>query len=99
MKVTKTVYLYGEYSNYTELKDGGYGPGIQWTMIDCDSHHWGPKAAELEVTIEAPDNFDPRPGMIEQLREEQSEILAVAQGKVNEINERINSLLAIECKA
>ena len=51
-----------------------------------------------EFEVEIPDDFDPRPGMIDGLRKQQQQTLADAQLKVTRIEERIQQLLCIEHK-
>ena len=42
-----------------------------------------------------PDDFDPRPGFVEQLKQEKEKLRAEFSKRVMEIDEKINSLLAI----
>lgn len=91
MKVSIEVFLKGEPAVYKE--------GMQWAATHYEAATaWGPTAASQIVTFEVPDDWDPRPGMVEALRAEKAELLAQAQLKASQIEERINSLLAIECK-
>jgi hypothetical protein len=55
--------------------------------------------SEIDVEFDAPDNFDPRPQMIESLRKQQNEIQADAFMKCQKIDDAIQQLLAIENKA
>lgn len=50
----------------------------------------------VELDIEVPDGFDPRPVIIEKLREEITEVRANAEKKVRDLDQRIQELLAIE---
>lgn len=52
--------------------------------------------AEHEIEVEVPDNFDPRPAMVESLQEQKRLAEAEFGKKVREINQRIQSLLALE---
>jgi hypothetical protein len=53
------------------------------------------KVMEHEFEVEVPDNFDPRPGQVAALKAQKEEIQAQFAAKVKEIDDRINSLLAI----
>ncbi len=54
--------------------------------------------SEQEVEIEVPDNFDPVPGMISGLKAEKQRIQAECNVKVENIEDQIQRLLAIEHK-
>lgn len=53
------------------------------------------KVMEHEFEVEVPDNFDPRPGQVAALKAQKELIQAEFAAKVKEIDDRINSLLAI----
>jgi hypothetical protein len=53
------------------------------------------KVMEHEFEVEVPDNFDPRPGQVAGLKAKKEEIQAQFAAKVKEIDDQINSLLAI----
>ena len=48
------------------------------------------------IETDIPDDFDPRPGMVKALREQRKAAEREFAAKVMEIDQRINSLLAIE---
>ena len=52
-----------------------------------------------ELTFDVPDDFDPRPVQLEALRKKKREAAAAYHAMVKELDERINSLLAIEMSA
>lgn len=54
------------------------------------------KVMEHEFEVEVPDNFDPRPGQIAALKAKKERVQAEFSKRVMEIDEQINSLLAIE---
>jgi hypothetical protein len=54
---------------------------------------------EQEVEIEVPDNFDPRPNQIVALEAKKRKAMADYQRTVEEINERISKLQALEFTA
>ena len=53
------------------------------------------KVMEHEFEVEVPDNFDPRPGQVAALEAKKKEIQAEFAAKVKQIDDKINSLLAI----
>lgn len=48
------------------------------------------------LSLEVPDDFDPRPEMVERLKAEKERIKAEFQARVTQIDAQIQSLLAIE---
>ena len=98
MKIKQTIYLHGEYSDYTMLPDGKFGPGIKWDALNyktASTGIFGPLAATAEVEFDVPDNFDPRPGMVEALREQIKQERAECERKINLIEQQISNLLAL----
>ena len=53
-------------------------------------------AAPFTLEADVPDDFDPRPGMVDKLREKRKLVEREFARTVMEIDQRINSLLAIE---
>jgi hypothetical protein len=51
---------------------------------------------EHSFEVDVPDDFDPRPGFVEQLKQEKEKLRAEFSKRVMELDERINSLLALE---
>lgn len=54
---------------------------------------------EQEVEIEVPDSYDPRAQQIAALEKKKQKVMADYQKMVNEINERISNLQALEYTA
>jgi len=54
--------------------------------------------ASADVEFEVDDTQDFTPAIVQALRDKQETIRAEAQANITKIDERINSLLAIECK-
>ena len=54
---------------------------------------------EQEIKIEVPDNYDPRAQQIAALEKQKQKVMADFQKSVEEINERINNLQALEYTA
>lgn len=55
--------------------------------------------AERQIEVEVPDDFDPRPAMVARLEEQKKQVTAEFAKTIKEINERIQSLLALEMSA
>jgi hypothetical protein len=51
------------------------------------------------IEVDVPDSFDPRPAMVAALEEKKREVRAKFAKEVKEIDDRIASLLALECSA
>lgn len=51
---------------------------------------------EETIEVEIPDDFDPRPAQVEMLQEQQRKVRAEMSARINELQERINKLLALE---
>lgn len=51
---------------------------------------------EHEFTVEVPDDFDPRPAKVACLQEMQRKVRAEMMARVNELQEQINKLTALE---
>lgn len=56
------------------------------------------KVMDYTLEVEIPDDFDPRPGMLANLREQKRAVEAECQAKVTVIENKIQNLLAIEHK-
>lgn len=91
--IKQTVYLYAAWNEYS--KCWSYHATEQATMANMGWIHIESKTVEFD---------SPRPdadwsaGAIELTRKEQARIRAEAQAKCNALDERIQSMLAIECK-
>ena len=91
MKKKVTVFLH--WRKYSWDDEVTYKPWpCDMSGTDSDTALIG----EYEMEFDIPDNFDPRPIQVEVLKEKRKEILAEMGKKVTEIDERINSLLALE---
>ena len=90
MKVEiKGCVVYGKF-------DWEHGRGA-YRFFDCDEAPDGfAKVADHTVSVDAPEDFDPRGHMVSVLEREKLKITADFQKRVTEINGQIQSLLAIE---
>ena len=88
-----TAFLH--FRKYAWQKDGEYQ--IFYARLpDDDTLSF---VCEQEVEIKVPDNFDPRPQQIAELEKKKLEVMAHYQKTVNDINERISKLQALEYTA
>ena len=89
MRVTVTTMLH--------VCAGTNGEPPTYKFFPFDMSKYGDACVgERTVEVNVPDDFDPIKPIIAALRKEQQDIRAELTGKVNKIEERIQSLLAIE---
>ena len=91
MKMTLKTYLHYE-KNTWDTKE-------RYFLCHVDISAGDPAKAlvkEMDVEVDVPDDFDPRPAQIEMLKAKKKEVLAELGKRVAEIDERINRLLALE---
>jgi len=93
MKVKDTVYMHWEKYNW---QDEGKFRLLSWKSDTSPEILF---IKELEVEFDAPDSYDPVPEQIAVLKSAKQKIMAETQVKVNNIDEQIQSLLAIEDKS
>ena len=55
------------------------------------------ESKEIEISMEVPEGYNPVSGHIDALKEEKQKIAAKAQVEMNNLEEQIQSMLAIEC--
>jgi len=93
MKITTTMFLHWQQPAWKE--------DATFVLYSTDMSACLPNCAlvgEREVTVDVPDNFDPRPGMVDGLKQKKNKVLADAQMEATKIDGQIQQLLAIECK-
>lgn len=96
MKVTIKGYLYAEPDacarERTAVRFG-------FTMYEPDPAIWKDRVTvrEHSFEVDVPDDFDPRPGMIASLQAQKVAARASLAAHIKELDDRIQSLLAIEC--
>ncbi len=93
MKVKVTVHIF--YSQYHWEEKGEYL--VFYAKIDDDNSRT--YVGEQEIEIEVPDNYDPRAQKISALEKQKQKVMADYQRTVDQINERISKLQAIEYTA
>ena len=93
MKIKTTAHVY--YEKYTWDKEPRYIV-FSCKMEDTDSRTY---IGEQQIEVEVPDNYDPRPAQIAALEKQKKKVMADFQKTVDQINERISKLQAIEYTA
>jgi len=75
-------------------------PTISWSTYDPrhSPDIWPEKVVvkQQSIEVEVPDDFDPRPDMIANLRTQEKQAMADFELKVNQIRKQISELEAIE---
>ena len=93
MKVKITAHIHYAKWSWEETS--------QWQLfgfrLDDDDHRT--YVGEQEVEVEVPDNYDPRAQQIAALEKQKQQVMADFQKSVNEINDRISKLQALEYTA
>lgn len=93
MKVTVKTFLHWQKYAWEDV--------ASYVFFCSDMTKHSPDRAlirEMEVEVEIPDNFNPAPQQIEALRSKKREVLAETEVKVQNLDEQIQRLLAIEFK-
>ena len=90
MKIKTTVHIF--HSKYSWEDKGEYL--VFYAKVDDDEHRTYVGAQEID--IEVPDDYDPRAGKIAALEKKKKQVMADYQKTVNDINEKISKLQAIE---
>ncbi len=68
-----------------------------FSFFDCDMSEFGYiPISEQDISIDIPDDFNPIPMQINNLKEQQQKIRAEAEAKAQAIDKQIQKLLAIE---
>lgn len=93
MKIKVTVHIF--YSKYSWEDAGEYL--VFYVKIDDDEHRT--YIGEQEIEIEVPDDYDPRAQKIAALEKHKQKVMADYQKTVDQINERISKLQALEYTA
>lgn len=93
MKITVTAYVY--YNKYRWEDKGEYL--LFYAKVDSTENMVYVNTQELE--IEVPEDFDPRAQQIEALEKQKKKAMADFQKTVDDINDRISKLQALEYTA
>lgn len=80
-----------------------YGGKTEFELLPWDCRAWDEATRDSRVfvkehtiTVEVPDDFDPRPQQVAALEAEKQKARAAFQARITEIDRQIQSLLAIE---
>ena len=93
MKVKANAFLH--WRKYEWEQAGEY------TLNSCDMSKESPEYVlirKMDIDVDVPDDFDPRPQQIQTLKAVKAEILAKAHVQAQNIEEQIQRLLCIEHK-
>lgn len=93
MKIKITVHIH--YVKYVWDKEGAFEV---WS-VKMDDTDYRTFVGQQEIEIEVPDNYDPRAQQIAALEKQKQKVMADFQKSVEEINERISNLQALEYTA
>lgn len=93
MKVKITAHIY--HCQYSWEETSEYQ--IMYVKLDDCEHRT--YVGEQEIEIEVPDNYDPRAQKIAALEKHKLKVMADYQKTVDQINERISKLQALEFTA
>jgi hypothetical protein len=93
MKIKLTAHIH--YAKYS-WEDKGEFQILFCKLEDDDSRTY---IGEQQVEVEVPDNYDPRAQQIAALEKKKQKVMADYQKSVNEINDRISKLQALEYTA
>jgi hypothetical protein len=90
MKIKTTIYIH--YLKYPWEEKGDYEV-FSFKAHDDEQRTF---ICEQEIEIELPDNYDPRAQQIAALEKKRQRVMADYQKAVNEINDQISKLQALE---
>jgi hypothetical protein len=90
MKIKLTAHIH--YTKYLFEEKGEY----QIFPIKLNDDDTRTYIGEQQIEVDVPDNYDPRAQQIAALQKRRGEVMAEYQKTVDDINERINKLQAIE---
>lgn len=90
MKIKLTAHIH--HTQYQFEEKGEY----QIFPIKLNDDNIRTYIGEQQIEVDVPDNYDPRAQKIAALQKRRGEVMAEYQKTVDEINERINKLQAIE---
>jgi hypothetical protein len=96
MKQTIKGWVYAEPDTFAEDTNAFH---FGFMMYEPDPTIWKDRitVCEHSFDVDVPDNFDPRPGMVASLEAQKAKVRAELAARIKEIDDRIQSLLAIEC--
>ena len=93
MKVKTTVYIH--YQQFSWEQEGRFFA----SYVKHEDTEYATYVNEQDVEIEVPDDYDPRAQKVAALQARKLKVMADYQKTVDEINERISKLQALEYAA
>ena len=82
-----------------QAKDANCINGFAYGFCDVELEGDGfIKAGTATLTIDLPEGFDPRAGVVETLKEQKQKLMAEFQARINQIDQQISQYTAIECE-
>lgn len=94
MKIKTTVHVH--FQKYSFEENG------QFVVFSCKMENAGDHYTYVgpqEIEVEVPENYDPRPQQVAALEKKKQQVMAEFQKTVDEINDRISKLQALEYTA
>ena len=93
MKIKTTAYIY--FQQFSWEKNGGF------IVFSCklEDDSFRTYVCSQEIEIDVPENYDPRAQKIAVLEKEKQKVMADFQKSVDDINEKISKLQALEYTA
>ena len=97
-EVTKTIYLYAKQNEHPwdhEAHPDGYSFDTWSFKLAGSSAGGSVLIAQQEITMQVPDDFDPVDSFVGNMRDEQEKLKAECSLKVDNIEQQIQSMLAL----
>lgn len=98
MKVKIPGFIAAEALSYNSDRENVVN-GVRYTHFpfpDMAPLHGQVKVMPYDLEVEIPDNFDIRPGLVEGLKQQRTDLAAEFQQKVTQIDRQIAQILALE---
>lgn len=95
---THTIKGYIVYETWSHDKQGKYVFQPYQALKETQGYTQVP-VCQHDLTFDVPADFDPRPAQVKALQEQKAKAAAAYAAMVKELDDRINSLLALEMSA
>ncbi|MGF6837006.1 hypothetical protein QF001_000873 [Paraburkholderia youngii] len=99
MKITTKVHVHAKQVQRYDINTGAYKDEMTWEVFPVDMSGIGGTrvhVGEQEITIDVPDDFDMRAGLVANLEAEKKRLMAEFNARVTAIDSQIQKYLAIE---
>lgn len=95
--ITLTGFAYCKPAAEWESNQGNVFDGFRYGYSNCELSGDGfIHAGTATLTVEVADDFDPRAGVVDALKEQKQKLMAQFQARINEIDKQISQYTAIE---